>query len=63
MHNEKLNQKEDSIHSDHQSVFNDSVTTESVSDIAEEKDDECCPEDLSINSVSLVSPRDNQKYV
>ena len=45
MNNEKLNQKEESIHSEHQSVFNDSV-----SDIAEEKDNESGPEDLSIVS-------------
>ena len=45
------NYNEDSMDSEHQSVFD----SESFADIAEEEVDECGPEDLSI-----VSSRENQ---
>jgi hypothetical protein len=55
MHFEKRNEKEESLDIEQQSVFNDSISTESVSDIAEEKDDESVPQDLS-----MISHRESQ---
>ena len=48
------NEKEKSIDLETRSVLNDSVITESESDIADDKDDESVPQDLSI-----VSHREN----
>jgi hypothetical protein len=55
MHFEKRNEKEESLDIEQQSVFNDSISTESVSDIAEEKDVESVPQDLS-----MISHRESQ---
>ena len=55
MHFEKRNENEESLDIEQQSVFNDSISTESVSDIAEEKDDESVPQDLS-----MISHRESQ---
>ena len=55
IHFEKRNEKEESLDIEQQSVFNDSISTESVSDIAEEKDDESVPQDLS-----MISHRESQ---
>ena len=55
MHYEKQHEKGESPDLEQQSVFNDSVSTESVSDIAEEKEDESVPQDLS-----MISHRDIQ---
>ena len=50
MHYDNQNEKEESIDSDQRSVFNDSV-----SERAEEKDEESVPQDLSI-----INKRENK---
>ena len=51
MHFEKQNEKEESHDIEQPRViFNDSIRTESVSDIAEEKHDESVPQDISMIS-------------
>ena len=52
---DKRAENEESIEVEQQSVFNDSLSTKSVSDIVEEKDDESVPQDLS-----MISHRENQ---
>ena len=52
------NGMKESIDWEPQSVLNDSVSTESVSDIAEDKDEEAVPQDLSI-----VSHNGNMNYI
>ena len=47
--------KDESTDIEQHSVFNDSVSTESVSDIAEDKEEESVPQDLS-----MISHRENQ---
>ena len=46
--NEKQKEEEESVNIEPQSILNDSVLSDSFSDIAEEKDDEYGPQDLSM---------------
>ena len=56
--NDEQKEEEESVNIEPQSILNDSVLSENLSDIAEEKDDEYGPQDLS-----MISHHKNQNQV
>ena len=47
---DKRSEEDEAIEVEQQGVFNDSVSTKSVNNVVEEKDDESVPQDLSMIS-------------